>query len=255
MDRLIYTSLSAMRALMERQTVTASNLANATTTGFRGDMADATAVYLPQNTNGAGGGTIAARAQASQSIQRADMKAGADYATGRSLDVALEGDALLTVQTGDGQEGYTRRGDLQVTDSGLLTTGDGHPVLGEGGPITLPPADKVTIDKTGAISIVPQGGDPSQPQQIEQLKLVSPAGSKITKSEDGLFRVAGGGTLPADPDARVTSEALEGSNVNTTETLTAMIEASRGWETQVRMLTGAKDMDQQTADLMSLPNS
>lgn len=249
MDRLIYTSLSAMRSLMERQQVTAANLANATTTGFRGDLADTTAVYLNQSA-----GTVAARAQADQSVQRSDMRAGATIATGRDLDVALDDDALLAVQGADGQEGYTRRGDLQVADSGLLTTGDGLPVMGDGGPITLPPADRVTIDKTGAVLIVPQGGDPSRPQQVDQLKLVSPTGSQITKSDDGLFRVAGGGTLPADPNGRVTSGMLEGSNVNVTQTLTDMIDAGRAWETQVKMLAGAKEMDTSTAELMNLPN-
>jgi flagellar basal-body rod protein FlgF len=247
MDRLIYTSLSAMRTLMQRQQVTASNLANATTTGFRGDMADTTAIYLGQ-----GGGSIAAVAQAGQSVQRADMKAGANIATGRSLDVALDGDALLAVQAPDGTEGYTRRGDLQVADSGLLTTGDGAPVMGEGGPITLPPADKVTIDKTGKVFIIPEGADPSQPQEVDQLKLVSATGSKITKGENGLFQVAGGGALPSDPNARLTPSTLESSNVNTTKTLTDMIDASRAWETQVKMLAGAKDIDQSTAELMNI---
>jgi flagellar basal-body rod protein FlgF len=249
MDRLIYTSLSAMRALMQRQTVTAANLANANTTGFREDMADATSVYMAP-----GGGVVATRAQAEQSVQRADTKAGAVTATGRDLDVAMEGDAMLAVQAPGGGEAYTRRGDLQVADSGLLTTGDGSPVMGDGGPITLPPADKVSVDKTGAVWIVPQGGDPAQPQQVEQLKLVSPVGSKITKGDDGLFRVAGGGTLPSDPEARVSPDALEGSNVSVTKTLTDMIDASRAWETQVKMLAGAKEMDSSAADLMNLPN-
>jgi flagellar basal-body rod protein FlgF len=247
MDRLVYTSLSAMRSLMEHQTLTAANLANANTTGFRSDLADTTAVYL-----GSGDGQVTARAQAAQSVQRADMKNGADVTTGRDLDVALDGDAMIAVQAPDGSEAYTRRGDLQVSQSGLLTTGDGYPVLGDGGPITLPAADKVTIDKTGAISIIPQGGDPNQPQQVDQLKLVSPAGSKLTKTDTGLLQVSGGGTLPADPDARVTSGSLESSNVNVTQTLTDMIQASRAWETQVKMLSGAKEMDTSTAELMNI---
>ncbi|USI73739.1 flagellar basal-body rod protein FlgF [Sphingomonas morindae] len=249
MDRLIYTSLSAMRALMDRQTVTAGNLANANTTGFRGDMADTQAIYLDATK-----GVTTARAQTGQNVQRADYKQGAVVETGRDLDVALEGDAMLSVQGADGQEAYTRRGDLKVADTGLLTTGDGLPVLGDGGPITLPPADKVTIDKTGAVWVVPTGGDPAQPQQVDQLKLVSPAGSAITKQSDGLFHVAAGGTLPGDPTARLTSGALEGSNVDVTRTLTDMIEASRSYETQVKLLSGAKEMDSSTAELMNLPS-
>jgi len=250
MDRLVYTSLSAMRSLMQRQAVTANNLANANTTGFRGDLASTQAVYL-----GSGGDAISARADASAVNTTADMKGAADIATGRDLDVAMDGDALLGVQAQDGGEAYTRRGDLQLTDSGLLTTGDGFPVLGDSGPITLPPADKVTIDKTGVIWIVPQGGDPANPVQVGHLKLVSATGSQIAKGDDGLFHVAGGGALPSDPNARVTSGALEGSNVNVTEALTAMIEAARAWETQVKMLNGAKDMDSATTQLMNISDS
>lgn len=246
MDQLIYSSLSAMRALMQKQAVTANNLANVNTTGFRGDMTNAQAVYLG---NGDG---IAARAQAADSDSSADMASGTDIQTGRSLDVAMTGDALLAVQATDGTEAYTRRGDLQVSDSGLLTTGDGLPVMGGSGPITLPPADSIKVDKTGAIWIVPQGGDPNQPQQVDQLKLTSAQGSTVAKGDDGLFHVSGGGALPADPNARLTPEALEGSNVNVTQTLTDMIDASRSWETQVKMLAGAKEMDTSTAQLMDI---
>lgn len=246
MDRLVYTSLSAMRSLMQRQTVTANNLANVNTVGFRGDLADSEAVYLGT------GGDISARAQAAQLNESADMKAGAASQTGRDLDISLNNDALLAVQATDGSEAYTRRGDLQLSDSGLLTTGDGYPVMGDGGPITLPPADKVMIDKSGAISIVPAGGDPNTPQTIGQLKLVSAVGSKISKTDDGLFHVANGGALPSDPNARITSGSLEGSNVNVTKTLTDMIDASRAWETQVKMLAGAKEMDTSSAELMNV---
>lgn len=246
MDQLIYTSLSAMRALMQKQAITANNLANVNTTGFRGDMTNAQAVYLPSN------GGISARAQAADSKDSANMDAGANVATGRDLDIAMDGDALLGVQATDGTEAYTRRGDLQVAQSGLLTTGDGLPVMGDNGPITLPPADSVRIDKTGVVWIVPQGGDPNQPQQMGHLKLVSAQGSKVEKGDDGLFHVSGGGALPSDPNARITSGTLEGSNVSVTKTLTDMIDASRAWETQVKMLAGAKEMDTSTAQLMDI---
>ena len=111
----------------------------------------------------------------------------------------MQGDALLAVQAEDGAEAYTRRGDLQVSATGLVTTGDGRPVLGEGGPLTLPPADSVRIAEDGAVWIVPAGGDPSQPQQVDRLKLVTPAGSRVRKGVDGLFRVENGGALPSDP--------------------------------------------------------
>jgi flagellar basal-body rod protein FlgF len=246
MDRLIYSSLAAMRGAMARQTTIANNLANANTAGFRGELSAAESLWIDGGRSG--------RATVTGEVPGTDMRTGAVTATGRDLDVALDGDALLTVQAGDGQEAYTRRGDLQQSDSGLLTTGDGRPVLGEGGPITLPPADSISVAKDGQIWIVPQGGDPKNPQAVDRLKLVSPAGSRIAKALDGLFRVEGGGTLPTDPDARLTARSLEGSNVNASEALVQMIETSRAWETQVKMLTTAQDMDRSAAELMRLPD-
>jgi flagellar basal-body rod protein FlgF len=182
------------------------------------------------------------------------MAPGSVTDTGRDLDVALQGDALLAVQADDGSEAYTRRGDLQVSQTGVVTTGDGHPVLGDGGPLTLPPADSIHIAEDGAIWIVPAGGDPNQPQQVDRLKLASPGGTRVQKGLDGLFRVADGGALPSDPDARVIGHSLEGSNVNTSRTLIDMIEASRSWDMQLQLVTQAREMDTSAADLMRLPN-
>ncbi len=246
MDRLIYTSLTAMRGAMARQTATAHNLANVNTPGFRADIAEAQALWIK-------GGTASTRAMASEEVVAADMQAGTVMPTGRELDIALSGDALLTVQAADGEEAYTRRGDLQVSASGLLTTGDGHPVLGAQGPISVPLADSIQIDLEGRVLVVPRGGDASQPQEIDQLKLVSPAGSDTAKGLDGLFRVKGGGTLPSDPDARTTSGHLEGSNVSATEALVEMIEASRAWDAQLKLVNDARELDVSSADLMRLP--
>ena len=245
MDRLIYTSLSAMRGAMSRQAATANNLANVNTVGFRGEIAAAQAVWLQ-------GGDLQPRAMSSEQIMGADMKQGAVTDTGRALDIALEGDVLLAVQAPNGEEAYTRRGDLQMADSGLLTTGDGNPVYGEQGPITLPPADSIKIDKDGSIWVVPLGGDPNQPQLVDRLKLTSAAGSVVLKGLDGLFRVQGGGALPSDPLARVNSGSLEGSNVEATSALVEMIEASRAWETQMKLISTAREMDTSAADLMRL---
>ncbi len=246
MDRLLYTSLSAMRAAQSRQTATANNIANANTPGFRADMAATQALWLR--------GAAESRATASEEVLAADMRAGTVVATGRALDVAANGDAMFVVQSTDGEEAFARRGDFQLSDSGLLTTGDGHPVMGNGGPITLPPADSIAIDAQGRISIVPTGGDPTQPQEVAQLRLVTPGGSDAVKGLDNLFRVRGGGALPDDPDARVRSGHLEGSNVSTTQALVDMIEASRSWDTQLKLIADARDNDAATADLMRLPD-
>jgi flagellar basal-body rod protein FlgF len=232
---------------MSRQTVTANNLANANTTGFRAELASARSLWV----RGAG---LQTRAPVSEEVTGADMSAGSINHTGRDLDVAMTGDSLLTVQAEDGSEAYTRRGDLQVAATGVLTTGDGHPVLGDSGPITIPPADSIRIAEDGAIWIVPAGGDASQPQQVDRLNLVSPQGSSIAKALDGLFRQTDGGSLPSDPQARLIPASLESSNVNTSQTLIDMIEASRSWDMQLQLVTSAREMDTSAADLMRLPS-
>lgn len=245
MDRLIYSSLSAMRSSLARQTATANNIANAETPGFRADIAEVQALWM----RGAGSDS---RAVASEEVLSADMKAGTVMATGRTLDVAANGDALFVVQSEEGEEAYTRRGDLQVGSSGMLTTGDGRPVMGTGGPIILPPADSISIDGQGRISIIPAGGDASQPQEVGQLRLVSPKGSDVVKGMDNLFRVRGGGTLPDDPDASCKSGHLEGSNVSTTKALVEMIDASRAWDMQLKLISDARTNDEAAANLMKL---
>lgn len=247
MDRLIYTSLTAMRGAQARQAATANNLANTQTPGFRGDIAEAQALWVR-------GDGLESRAVASEEVIGADMRAGVVMTTGRDLDVAMQGDAMLVVQSDGGEESYTRRGDLQMSQSGLLTNGEGQPVMGTQGPITLPPADKILIDSDGRISIIPVGGDPGQPQEVDRLRLVNAAGSKIIKGMDGLFRIKGGGILPDDPEARVMTGHLEGSNVSATATLVQMIEASRSWDTQLKLISSARDMDSAATDLMRLPD-
>lgn len=244
MDKLIYSSLSAMRSAMARQTMTANNLANVNTSGFRAEMSSSQALWLK-------GEGFDARVANSGEVTSADMSEGTINETGRSLDVALQGkESLLAVQSREGDEAYTRRGDLQLSDSGLLTTGDGMPVMGDSGPITLPAYDKLSIAADGTISIVPQGGDPAQMQTIDRLKLVGTSGIPIAKGLDNLFRPRAGGTLPADPDAQVRQGAIEGSNVNVSSTLIDMIEASREWDMQVKMMSSAQDIDKASTDLM-----
>lgn len=245
MDRLVNTALTAMRGAMSRQSTVAHNLANANTVGFRAEIANATTRWID-------GQTFKTRAQTAEQVLGANMAQGSVSATGNPLDIAINGEAFLAIQATDGSEAYTRRGDLKMTDSGLLTTGDGLPVIGQSGPVTLPPADKISIAKDGSIWIVPTGGDPNQPQQVDQLKLVNPTGSQIAKGLDGHFREVNGGVLPEDPLASITSGSLEGSNVNATDMLVQMIEASRAWETQVKLIDTAKQIDDGGASLMRI---
>ncbi|MBO9575139.1 MAG: flagellar basal body rod protein FlgF [Sphingobium sp.] len=245
MDRLIDVARTAMRGSLARQTAIANNLANANTTGFRAEIYNASTRWV-------GGQGFESRAESVDQVIGADFKQGNVVETGNPLDIAVDGDALIAVQANDGSEGYTRRGDLRASESGLLTTGDGFPVLGTSGPITLPPADDVHISKDGGVWIVPPGGRVDQPVQVDTIRLVNAKGSGVAKGTDNLFRQVNGGILPDDPYARVTPGSLEGSNVNTTSALVNMIEASRAWENQIKLIQTAKEIDSSGANLMRI---
>lgn len=244
MDRLVYTALSGLKGQMDAQATIANNIANASTIGFRADRVNFERLMVK-------GDGHDSRQPSAETVVDMDRRAGTIVSTGRGLDVAITGDNWLAVQAADGSEAYTRRGDLRIAPSGVLETGDGFPVMGSGGPITVPPHDKIMIADDGTISIVAPGADPSQPPQVlDQLKLVSDQGSKTVKGLDNLLHVRGGGALPADLDARVQTGALEQSNVNLTQALVDMIENQRSYEVQANLLREAKNMDESSASLM-----
>jgi flagellar basal-body rod protein FlgF len=248
MDRMVYTALSGLRGQMSAQAAIANNIANASTTGFRADRVSFQQLMLE------GGAGLESRQPTAEEVMDADRRAGTIQSTGRDLDIAIPGSAWMAVQAADGTEAYTRRGDLTITESGVLQTGDGFPVMGSAGPITVPPAQKVAIADDGSISILPMGAAPgSASQVIDRIKLASPEGSQTVKGLDNLLRVKGGGVLPEDMEAKVQSGALEGSNVNLTQALVDMIENQRSYEVQANLLKEAKSMDESSASLMRLP--
>jgi flagellar basal-body rod protein FlgF len=247
MDKLVYTAATGLRAHMAAQAAIANNMANASTTGFRADR-----VVFDQLKLSGGGATLEARAPTSEEVTDADRSPGVVQTTGRPLDVAMDGnDTWLAVQAADGSEAYTRRGDLQVSASGMLETGDGFIVQGGSGPISLPPYKSLSIAADGSISIVPAAG--GDPQIVDKLKLVSTKGTDTVKGLDNLLKVRGGGVLPDDADATVTSGALEGSNVNMTQALVDMLENQRAYEVEANMMKEAKTMDESSTSVMRLP--
>jgi flagellar basal-body rod protein FlgF len=245
MDRLVYTALTGLRSQMAAQSTIANNIANASTTGYRADRVSFDRLVLT--------GGLETRQLAAEEVDDFDRRAGTIVQTARPLDVAVTSDSWIAVQATDGQEAYTRRGDLSVAASGVLETGDGFPVMGSGGPITVPPYQSIAIAGDGTVSIVPAGGDPTQPQVIDRIKLASPEGSQTAKGLDNLLHVKGGGVLPEDLDGKLASGALEQSNVNLTQALVDMIENQRSYEVQAGLLKEAKTMDESAASLMRMP--
>ncbi|AQR74584.1 flagellar basal body rod protein FlgF [Sphingomonas sp. LM7] len=246
MDRLVYTALSGLRSQMSAQSTIANNIANASTIGFRAERVSFDRLVLQ-------GSGLETRQLAAEEVEDFDRRAGTIVQTARPLDVAVTSDSWIAVQATDGSEAYTRRGDLSVAPSGVLETGDGFPVMGSGGPITVPPHQSIAIADDGTVSIVPPGGDPTQPQVLDKIKLASPEGSQTAKGLDNLLHVKGGGALPEDMDGKLQSGALEQSNVNMTQALVDMIENQRSYEVQASLLKEAKTMDEGAASLMRLP--
>ncbi len=245
MDRLIFTAFSGLNSSMIRQRVIASNMANAQTIGYRADML----TFTPMTLKGRG---LEVRALSDSEVRGANMAVGTITQTGRPLDLAMQGDVMLTVQGSDGTEAYTRRGDLSIAPSGLLQNGDGRPVMGEGGPITVPPGRQLIIAPDGQVLL----GDPAAPDvppaRVDRIKLASPAGTRIEKGLDGLFRVYGGGVLPGDEEGKVLVGSLEQSNVNSSDVLVEMVEAQRLFDIRTKLISTAREIDEGTSQLMKI---
>ena len=240
MDRLIYLAMSGAKATMQRQETLANNLANVSTVGFRAELAAFRAVPV----EGSGAST---RVYSLESTPGYDASPGQVAATGRNLDVAMKGASWLAVQGLDGTEAYTRGGSLDINAEGNLVTTSGLTVLGDGGPIQIPPDNQVGIAADGTVSVTDINGHSTS---VGKLKLVTPE-APLTRGTDGLFR-AGNGDLSADPLARVQDGALEGSNVSAVETMVAMIAAARQFEAQMKSLSNAEGNDKAASQLLSV---
>lgn len=242
MDRLIYTSMTGAKHLFNRQAVLANNLANASTNGFRADLVAQRAVPTQ-------GGAPGARIFSLETTTGSDLTPGPMLATGRALDVAVQGSGWIAVQGFDGNEAYTRAGNLQVTVDGTLTLPNGLPVLGDGGPITVPADAKLQIAADGTISA--KTANSPTVNQVGRLKLVNPEANALVKSLDGLFRTRNGEPADTDPNVRVADGTLEGSNVNVVEAMVGMIAAARQFEMQMKMLAVAEQNEQKAGSLLS----
>ena len=242
MDRLIYTAMTGAKGTMDQQAAVAHNLANATSTGFRAELHKLRAVEVQTE-------AMRTRAFTVDASVANNFEQGALQRTGRAYDVALQGKGWLAVQMPDGSEAYTRNGSLDVSANGILQTHDGKPVLGDGGPVTIPPDNEITIGADGSIS-ASQPDQPGVVNVVAQLKLVNPPEADLVRGDDGLFRVRGGAPAQADPNVRVAGGYLEGSNVNVVDQMVQMISLARQFEMQTRMLSTAEQNDRAAAQVL-----
>jgi flagellar basal-body rod protein FlgF len=245
MDRLLYIAMSGAKETLRAQTANNHNLANASTTGFRADLS----AFQSRPVVGPG---FASRVYATNATTGWDTTSGAQLATGKDLDISLQGDGFIAVQAPDGSEAYTRAGDMRVDANGLLTNGAGHLVLGDSGPITVPPSTSMGIAPDGTISIVPLGQGPETTANVARIKLVNPDPRNVERGEDGLFRQRDGTDAPADAAVRISSGMLESSNVNVADAMVNMIELARHFDLQVKAMRTAEDNGAAAAQLLRM---
>jgi flagellar basal-body rod protein FlgF len=228
------------------QKVHANNLANVSTNGFQRDLEQARSMPVF-------GDTFASRAYAMTERPATDFTPGAMIQTGRDTDIAVSGsggDGWIAVQTPDGKEAYTRSASLNIDALGVLRTGSGLPVMGNGGPIAVPPDEKIEIGSDGTISVRGMGQTPQALAQVDRIKLVKPDLKNMTKGADGLIHTVDGKPAAVNADVQVTSGFLEASNVNAVEEMTSVLALSKQFELHIKMMSTAKEDDQAMARVL-----
>lgn len=247
MDKALYVAMTGAKHNMLAQVSHSNNLANVNSSGFKADFAQARSMPVYY---GEGAPT---RAYALAERPATDFSHGALQTTGRDLDIAVKGDGLITVQAANGEEAFTRAGALFVDSVGILRNGSNLPVIGNGGPIAIPAAEKIEIGSDGTITIVPLGQGVNAIAQVDRIKLVNPPAETLIKSRDGLFRVTGEAQeVPADANVGIVSGFLENSNVNAVSELTSILSLSRQYEMQVKIMQTVKENSETSARLLQM---
>jgi flagellar basal-body rod protein FlgF len=244
MDRLIYTAMTGAKHVMEQQANTSNNLANVGTTGFRAQLDSFRAV--PVISEG-----LPTRAFVVDSTVGSDFSSGVIQQTGRSLDVAVQGQGWLAVQLDDGTEAYTRNGSLKLSENGIMQTQSGLTIQGESGPISIPPNVTVTIAKDGTVSSIDTTGKAAS-NILGKLKLVNPAPDSLARGDDGLFRTTNNEPAQTDPNVTLIGGALEGSNVNVVDSMVNMITLAREFEMNMSLLKNAESNAAKASELLAL---
>lgn len=234
MDKLLYVAMSGAKETLRAQAANNHNLANSHTTGFKADLS----AFQSRAVTGPG---YASRVYATDSTVGWDHALGTQEQTGNPLDLAIHGQGFFAVQDASGKEAYTRAGDLHVDTTGQLLTATGLAVLGDNGPISIPPSNSISVGSDGTISIVPLGQTPNTSANVARIKLVNPPLDAVQRGADGLFRTNDGQPLEADAATTVSAGSLESSNVDLATCMVNMIELARRFDLQVKALRTAEE--------------
>jgi len=245
MDKAMYLGMSGAVQNMNAQTIHSNNLANATTAGFKADLAQARSMQVF-------GDGMPSRVYAMTETPGTNFDFGPMMETGNDLDVAVSGDGWIAVQTNDGSEAYTRAGELKVNTFGELLTGSGLPVLGNAGPIAIPPNEKIAVGRDGTISIREQGQGAENITAFDRIKLVNPDIAELEKGPDGLMRRRDGVQELADGEVHLISGFVEGSNVNVVSAMVDMISLTRNYEMNIKIIQSAQENSEASARLLQV---
>ncbi|MFJ4085888.1 flagellar basal body rod protein FlgF [Pseudomonas psychrophila] len=245
MDKYLYVAMTGASQNALAQKAHANNLANISTNGFQRDLEQARSMPVF-------GDSFPARAFALSERPATDFTPGALVETGRDLDVAVSGDGWLAVQAPDGSEAYVRTASMNVDALGILRAGNGMPIMGNGGPIAVPPQQQIEVGQDGTISIRAQGEGPRVMAQVDRIKLVQPDLKTMSKGLDGLIHTNDGQPAPADASVQVVSGFLEASNVNAVDEMTSVLALSKQFELHIKMMNTAKEDDQAMTRVLSI---
>ncbi|CAK9890559.1 MULTISPECIES: flagellar basal body rod protein FlgF [Pseudomonas] len=245
MDKMLYVAMTGASQNALAQKAHANNLANISTSGFQRDLEQARSMPVF-------GDSFPARAYAMTERPATDFSPGSMQETGRDMDIAIGGDGFIAVQAPDGSEAYVRTASLNIDGLGVLRAGNGMPVMGNGGPIAVPPEQKVEIGQDGTISIRAMGEGPRVMAEVDRIKLVNPDLKTMTKGLDGMIHTRSGQPAPADANVQVVSGFLESSNVNAVEEMTSVLALSRQFELHIKMMTTAKEGDEAMARVLQI---
>lgn len=245
MDRMIYVAMTGAKHILGQQAAVAHNLANVSTSGYRAAASSFRAVPVL-------GDGLPTRIFVVDSTAGSNFAPGAMQRTGRDLDVAVQGPGWIAVQSADGSEAYTRNGSLQVSPNGMLQTRNGLNILGDGGPISIPPDSTISIAREGTISVISSVPPPKSVNVVGRIKLVNPDEKLLVRGGDGLYRLVNGGTAEADSKVALASGALEGSNVNVVEEMINMISLARQFDLQMQLLSNAQKNANQATQILNI---
>lgn len=247
MEPILYKAIIGGRADFDRQAMIANNLANVNTPGFKADLYQAQSMYM-SGPNGMG--DLQTQSFLMQKANGVDTSPGEIIPTGRDLDVAIDGEGWMAVIDSQGREAYTRGGSLRLDVNGQLITASGKKVLGDGGPIAIPPAKSIEIGSDGTITVVPLDGDVKSLAILDRIKLVKLDKSNVFKNDEGLIQLQNGGKPAPDSNIRLLSGAIEGSNVKAVDQMVAMISAGREFDAHMKILSTVDDNGQKLAQLL-----